>query len=138
MAKFTLNKKFMPDIEQRVVRGLLNNAERGRDTAKPITPVLTGYAQKSVHAIVTNNGRQVAGETLDGNNNTVPAYEPRQMPTAIVGSNTAPRPFQFTGGGGYYLGLEMGVYSAKGSKMLATAYSEMQDEILDDIKMAMK
>lgn len=138
MATFVLNKKFLPEIERRVVQGLLANAQRGRDTAKPLTPVLTRYAQKSVHAIVVNNGTQVAGDTTDDNGNAVPSYLPRTMPTAIVGSNTAPRPDQFTGGGGYYLGLEMGVYSAKGSKMLATAFSEMQDEILDDVKDALK
>lgn len=138
MARFVENKKFFSDIEQRVIKGLAKTGETGRDTAKPLTPVLTRYAQKSVHTVVTNNGSQVAGDTTDENGNTVPAYPATAMPTVFVGSNTAPRPDQFTGGGGYYVGLEMGVYSRKGSQMLAAAFSEMQDNVLDDVKDALK
>lgn len=138
MAKFTLNQKFFPEIQARVVRGLHENSQRGKEIAKPLTPVLTSYAQKSVHAYVAVNGQHAAGDTVDENNKTVPVYPPREMPTAYVGSNTAPRPDQFSGGGGYYLGLERGVYSRKGSNMLAAAYSSMQDELLDDIRDALK
>lgn len=138
MTTFRENKKFLADIERRVIRALKTTGESGRDIAKPLTPVDTSFAQKSVHSVVYNKGQQVAGDTADENGNSVPLYNVTDMPTVFVGSNTEPRPDQFTGGGGYYVGLEMGVYSRKGSNMLAAAFSVMQDEIMDNIRDEMK
>jgi hypothetical protein len=138
MARFVLNKKFMPDIEDRVVRALNKTSQRSKPTVKALTPVLTGYARRSVHAIVLYPNGQWAGDVVDDNSLPIPPYDPVAMHTAIIGSNTEPRPDNFTGPGGYYLGLEMGIFSKKGSNMLATGYNEMVSNVMQDVKDALK
>lgn len=138
MARFKLNPKFLPDIEDRLVRGLNKTAQRAKPTVKALTPVLTGYAERSVHAIVLYPNGQWAGDVTDDNGQPIPPYDPVTMHTAIIGSNTEPRPDNFTGPGGYYLGLEMGLYSRKGSNMLATGYNEMISNVMQDFADAMK
>lgn len=140
MGRFVENQQYMRDVRTRVARGLNVNAQRAKPVVKALTPVLTSYAQRSVHAVVLNNGHPVMGDDTDDNGNVIPPYPGvAQHLTAVVGSNTEPRPLheQFTGPGGYYLGLEMGIYSMKGSGMLAAGYTNMVAHVMDDIKDAL-
>jgi hypothetical protein len=128
----------LTQIERKVGTALARTGRAGRDIAASGTPVDTGFAQKSVHYIVKDaRGTQIAGPTVDRNGYPIPAYPSRSRPTVFVGSNTAPRPDHFTGPGGYYLGLELGLFSRKGQNMLMTALTTMIMQAQSDIRDAL-
>jgi hypothetical protein len=125
-------------IEQRAVQALDRVGRDGVSTAASGTPVDTGFARRSVHRVVKDaTGAQVAGQSTDGNGYPVPGYPVRPRPTVFVGSNTAERPDNFTGPGGYYLGLELGLFSRKGQNMLMSAFTVMLSEIEAELRNAM-
>ena len=139
MGRFVENKNFIPDCERRVRLAFDTCGDRVKhNVVKPGTPVLTGYAQRSVHHLVVRNQQLLAGDSSDDNNNPVPAYPPTQDITLIIGSNTEPRPDQWNpAGGGYYMDLEKG-YSPKGANMLSNGFNEVAQTVMNDIVDAFK
>lgn len=110
--------------EQALVRGTidaLTDAGRGaKSIAQGITPVLTGFAKRSIYFVVVDDkGRVVAGDSTDGNGNPVP----RSFPTygryrAIVGAN-AP----------YFIWIEIGARGRPGRHIFAQAARELESRM---------
>lgn len=140
MARYVPNAAGMALIEQKICAGLAANGQRGKAVAQPKTPVLTGFAQRSEHVVVQNGaGAVVGGDQTDGNGNAVLTYPSMGRPTVFLGSNSAANPVKFPNtpaDEGYFLGLEMGIYSRKGSGMFAAAMNEMIANVVDDLRSA--
>ncbi len=126
-------------ITRRVLDGMDVNGQRGKTIAKAGTPVDTRWAQNSVQCATYNGAAfKVRGDDTDGNSLPVThwpfasGYEKNGgRLTTYVGSNTNDNPIGQPGG--YYTGLELGIYSRKGSHMLATALADMSSNLMDDI-----
>lgn len=127
--------QFLNEMDKRASRALVRSGRPATTIAASTTPVDTRFAQKSVHLVVKNSeNAQVGGDTTDKNGNPVPAYPAYNTPYAFIGSNTYLNPVQFTGPGGYYLGLELGLYSRKSAGMLSVALLMFIASLPDDLR----
>jgi hypothetical protein len=139
MASVTMTFKWRQgareEIERKICNGLEANGYRGKAIAQPLTPVKTGWAQRSEHVVVQNSkGVVVGGDKTDGNGQPAQVYPSKGRPTVFLGSNTKAKPYKFTSDEGYFLGLEMGVLSTKGSNMFGRGMAAMIANIHDDLR----
>ncbi len=108
-------------IRREWIRGLTELGEEAREYVRSLTPYRTGYARRSVwFAVIDEHGRQVAGDTVDGNGEriAIPPGIGSGRIRLIVGAN-AP----------YYIWIEIGTRGRPGKMALARGNDFIQREM---------
>jgi hypothetical protein len=108
-------------IRSEWLRGLTELGREAKAYVQSLTPYRTGFARRSVwFAVVDESGRQVAGDTVDGNGQRVviPHMAGGQGLRLIVGAN-AP----------YYIWIEIGTRGRPGKAALARGNDFIAREI---------